>query len=222
VSQHRESSLETNELVKLTLFRLQGEPTIYGLVSDVSDRGVSVILPVPVPCGTEVRIEGDEALIQTEISRCEQFEDGYVIAIILPEQKRAPAPNQPQERSKTRNGVNRSKKDERRRHERSPVNIALTILWGVSPEEENFANAKLVNMSSRGAKFQVSAKIPRGAWVIFNNQGLGGRGTVRYSTLTRGQYEIGVEVANGTGWDQASKDLNDELRLKLLARSVRE
>ncbi len=86
------------------------------------------------------------------------------------------------------------------------MDVGLTIMWGITPEEENFARAKLVNMSKRGAKFEVPNRIPRGAWLLFNNQGVGGRGTVRYCALTRGQYEVGVEIANGTGWDSLSKD----------------
>ena len=86
------------------------------------------------------------------------------------------------------------------------MNVGLTIMWGVTPGEENFARAKLVNMSERGAKFEVPDRIPRGAWLLFNNQGVGGRGTVRYCGLVRGQYEVGVEIVNGTGWEAISKD----------------
>ncbi len=208
----RESRLEPDELVRLTLIEILGEPSIYGLVSDISDTGLSVTMEMPVACGVRVRIQGDEALVMGEIWRCEPLEDGYVISIIQAEQQRASAASRAPEASKTRNPVNRSRKGERRRHERSPTNIALTILWGETPEEENFARAKLVNMSSRGAKFQVPARIPRGSWLIFNNQGVGGRGTVRYCALMKGQYEIGVEIANGTGWGLASKVLNEDLR----------
>ena len=49
---------------------------------------------------------------------------------------------------------------------------------------------------------------------MFNHHKLGvsGRGTVRYCRSAKGQYEIGVEFSNGTGWDVASQRRNAELR----------
>jgi hypothetical protein len=206
VNERRESRLQADELVRLTLIGILGEPTIYGLVSDISDRGLSVTVPGPMACGVQVKVEGDEALVMGEIWLCEPLEDGYVISIIQAEPQRASAASRAPEASRIRIGANLSRKGERRRHERTPISIALVVLWGETPEAENFANAKLVNMSSRGAKLQASVRIPRGAWLIFNNQGLGGRGIVRYCAFAKGNYEIGVEIANGTGWELASKD----------------
>ena len=116
------------------------------------------------------------------------------------------------EEPKARNGVNRLRKSERRRHERSPMNASVTILWGATPNQENVARAKLVDVSARGAKFRVPTQIPRGAWLAFNDQSLsiGGRGTVRFCNLTKGQYEVGVDIANGTGWGLGSR--NRDLR----------
>ena len=119
------------------------------------------------------------------------------------------------EEPKTRSAVGLSRRSERRRQERTPVKAALTILWGTTPGQENVARAKLVEVSARGAKFELSTQIPRGAWLAFNDQnlGIGGRGTVRYCNLTKGQYQIGVEMANGTGWGgSASKGRNADLR----------
>ncbi len=120
----------------------------------------------------------------------------------------------PAEEPKKRNGVDRSKKRERRIHERSPMNVAMTILWGASPNQENIARAKLMDVSARGARFRVPTQVPRGAWLAFNSQSLsiGGRGTVRYCNLIKGQYEIGVDISNGTGWGLVSKDRSKDLR----------
>lgn len=38
---------------------------------------------------------------------------------------------------------------------------------------------------------------------------LGGRGTVRYSNAAKGGYEVGLELSNGTGWRDSSKDLQN-------------
>lgn len=107
-----------------------------------------------------------------------------------------------------------SPRRERRRHERSLVNATVTVLWGATPNEENLVRAKLVEVSARGAKFRLAARLPRGAWLMFNHKDLdvGGRGTVRHCRLAEGEYEVGVEIANGTGWDPAAKGRSKDLR----------
>ncbi len=118
------------------------------------------------------------------------------------------------EQPQPRNFPDRSKKRERRAHERTPVNVSLTILWGSAPGQENVARARLLDVSAKGARLRLPTPIPRGAWLAFNNQalGIGGRGTVRYCTLTKGQYDVGVDVSNGTGWGTATKDRSTDLR----------
>ena len=100
----------------------------------------------------------------------------------------------------------------RRRHERSPINISLTVLWGDGHGQENFASAKLVDLSKNGARFRLPVQIPRGAWLTFNcvPLGVGGRGTVRHCRLSKGMYEIGVEIPNGTGWKHPADSAREE------------
>jgi len=90
------------------------------------------------------------------------------------------------------------------------MNVALTIIWGDATTQENLALAKLLDLSTRGARFRVPVQVPRGAWLVFNTPrlGAGGRGTVRYCRLVKGQYEIGVEFFSGTGWASPVEDLN--------------
>ncbi len=38
---------------------------------------------------------------------------------------------------------------------------------------------------------------------------LGGRGTVRYCNETKGGYEFGLELSNGTGWRDQNQDLRN-------------
>jgi hypothetical protein len=72
----------------------------------------------------------------------------------------------------------------------------------------------LIDVSARGARLRVPSQIPNGAWLAFNHAGLGigGRGTVRYCNLIKGQYEIGIDISNGTGWGVVSKDHAKDLR----------
>lgn len=92
---------------------------------------------------------------------------------------------------------------DRRRGRRDALSASLTILWGSEPNEEQLARADLVNVSAKGARFRILRPIPMGAWLMFNysQKQISGRGTVRSCRMVRGSYEIGVEFANGTGWD---------------------
>ncbi len=105
-------------------------------------------------------------------------------------------------------------KRERRRGERCSMNVAMTILWGATPHHENATRATLVDVSARGARLRLAAKVPPGAWLSFHNHalGIGGRGTVRYCNMSKGAFEVGVDIANGTGWGSGSKDRARDLR----------
>jgi c-di-GMP-related signal transduction protein len=105
-------------------------------------------------------------------------------------------------------------KKERRRTKRHLISGSLSVLWGSQPGEECRAQGNLVDVSDFGARFRFPVRIPPGSWLMFNYHkiGIGGRGTVRFCRLVKGQFEIGVEFSSGTGWDVASRRLDSQHR----------
>ena len=105
-------------------------------------------------------------------------------------------------------------KKERRRSKRDALAASVTVLWGNRPEEECRAHANLVDVSAFGVRFRLLARIPLGAWLMFNyhQMGIGGRGIVRHCCMVKGMYEIGVEFSSGTGWNGTSERFGTHLR----------
>jgi c-di-GMP-related signal transduction protein len=105
-------------------------------------------------------------------------------------------------------------KKERRRVKRDPITGSVAVIWGNQPHEENLAQANLVDVSPVGARFRVAARVPPGAWLMFNHHkvGISGRGMVRHCRLIKGMYEIGVEFPGGTGWDAVLHRFGTHLR----------
>ncbi len=105
-------------------------------------------------------------------------------------------------------------KERRRRGKRDPITAPLVIIWGRNTQEEFLAQANLVDISAHGARFRSAAPVPVGAWLVFNHHkvGVNGRGRVRYSRLTKGMFDIGVDFASGTGWDAAVNRFSAHLR----------
>jgi c-di-GMP-related signal transduction protein len=119
--------------------------------------------------------------------------------------------SQPSQATKARQGA---LKKERRQRNREAMTAKVTVLWGNQPQQECLAQATLVDVSAFGARFRLLARVPPGAWLMFNHHkvGLSGRGTVRHCRLIKGMYEIGVEFSSGTGWDTVSQRLGTHLR----------
>jgi hypothetical protein len=106
------------------------------------------------------------------------------------------------------------RKKEKRKSKRDPISGSVTVLWGTTAQEERISRANMIDLSSHGAKFRTSERIPAGSWLMFNYHQLGasGRGTVRYCQLVKSCYQIGVEFSGGTGWNPASNRFTAELR----------
>jgi PilZ domain len=107
-------------------------------------------------------------------------------------------------------------KSERRREPRDEVNVPLGILCTDSEGRESRFQARLADISLRGAKMRVPQRLPKGTTVYFYCQkfGIGGRGSVRYCEQRKQAYEIGLEFPSGTGW----KGLRDAEVLTLSAK----
>jgi c-di-GMP-related signal transduction protein len=89
-----------------------------------------------------------------------------------------------------------------RREVRHPLNVNIRILWEGDSNQENYANAKLLNVSKFGVLLLVDQRIPIRAALSCSEPTLGisGRGSVRHCNLSKGKYLVGVEFSNGTGW----------------------
>jgi PilZ domain len=98
--------------------------------------------------------------------------------------------------------ANNPNRAERRREKRDPVNAPLGILCTDSDGRETRLQARLADISLRGAKMTVPQRLPVRTTVYFYCQkyGIGGRGSVRYCLQSGQGYEIGVEFPSGTGW----------------------
>jgi hypothetical protein len=103
------------------------------------------------------------------------------------------------------------KKKERRRYSRSALSITMPILWEDENGQEGLCAARLIDVSVTGAKLWLPIKVPARALVSFNcqAQGVGGRGTVRYCNAAKGGYVVGLELSNGTGWQDQNLDLRN-------------
>jgi hypothetical protein len=68
-----------------------------------------------------------------------------------------------------------------------------------------------MDASVSGVKILLPSNLPARSLVTFNcvALGLSGRGSVRYSNATKGGYEVGLEMSNGTGWRDQNADLQN-------------
>jgi hypothetical protein len=87
----------------------------------------------------------------------------------------------------------------------------VPVLWEDQDGHEGRLQGRLIDVSVSGAKLWLPMKLPARTLVSFScpTLALGGRGTVRYSNATKDGYEVGLELSNGTGWRDQSKDLEN-------------
>ena len=91
---------------------------------------------------------------------------------------------------------------ERRLEPRAEASAPLGILCTNSEGEETRFQARLVDISLKGAKMRIPRRLPVNTTVYFYCQKfeIGGRGTVRYCRQHKQDYEIGLAFPGGTGW----------------------
>jgi hypothetical protein len=104
-----------------------------------------------------------------------------------------------------------TRKKERRRYSRTPINKMVAMLWDDENGHENRLQGRLTDISVSGARIWIPMKLPARTMVAFScpTLALGGRGTVRFCNSTKGGYEVGLELTNGTGWNDQNKDLQN-------------
>lgn len=107
------------------------------------------------------------------------------------------------------------RKSERRREDRDPLSVPLSILCTDQEGRETMMHARLIDISIKGARMSVLQKIPAYTSVTFYYDKLrvGGRGTVRFCRTSKNGYEVGLQFPNGTGWSPALREKMDLLNL---------
>jgi hypothetical protein len=65
----------------VTLLGEPKQPQIAGRVVDMSGSGLKLILPLPIPCGAAVKIEGDDMLVLGEVCRVELVRGAYDVGL---------------------------------------------------------------------------------------------------------------------------------------------
>ena len=61
----------------------QASYLIEGCVLDMSGSGLQLRVPMPVACGTPVKIDGKNTLMLGEVCRCEPEEGAYTVGVQL-------------------------------------------------------------------------------------------------------------------------------------------
>ena len=65
----------------LTLLDAKSRRFIEACVTDISGSGVQLRVPMPLPCGATIEIEGGDTLILGEVCRCEPVEGAYAVGV---------------------------------------------------------------------------------------------------------------------------------------------
>jgi hypothetical protein len=79
VERRKEPRLRIKQPVILTLLDAKSRRFIEACVTDISDGGVQLRVPMPLPCGATIEIEGGIRLIPG--TRCEPVEGAYAVGV---------------------------------------------------------------------------------------------------------------------------------------------
>ena len=67
----------------LTLLDGKTRRLIEACVTELSGSGVQLRVPMPLPCGATIEIEGGDTLVLGEVCRCEPAEGAYAVGVQL-------------------------------------------------------------------------------------------------------------------------------------------
>jgi len=65
----------------LTVLDVKSRRLIEACVLDMSGSGLQLRVPVPIPCGTPIEIEGGDTLMLGNVCRCEPVEGAYAVGV---------------------------------------------------------------------------------------------------------------------------------------------
>lgn len=85
MDKRRESRLNANTPVTVTLQGMLGDPQMSGNVLDMAGSGLRVRTDLPLPSGARVKVETAETLMIGEVVRCEPLGAGYALGLALSE-----------------------------------------------------------------------------------------------------------------------------------------
>jgi hypothetical protein len=80
VERRKEPGLKVKQPVILTVLDAKSRRLIEACLLDMSGSGVRLRVPMPVPCGATIQIEGGDTLMLGEVCRCEPVEGAYTVA----------------------------------------------------------------------------------------------------------------------------------------------
>ena len=81
VESRRESRLKPNQSATVNVLGIVPGPEFEATVLDISGSGVRLRGPMPVPCGTSVKILVNNVLSHGIVRRCEPGQDEYVLGV---------------------------------------------------------------------------------------------------------------------------------------------
>jgi hypothetical protein len=81
VERRKELRLRIKQPVMLTLIDAKSRRLIEACVTDISGSGVQLRVPMPLPCGATLEIEGGDSLMLGEVCRCEAVEGAYAVGV---------------------------------------------------------------------------------------------------------------------------------------------
>ncbi len=90
MDQRREHRFEPNQTATIRVLGLRPGPVIQASVLDVSGSGMCLRSKLPVPCGTPIEVELNNAVSHGSVCRCDPEQDSYELGIQVSET--APAP----------------------------------------------------------------------------------------------------------------------------------
>jgi hypothetical protein len=89
-----------------------------------------------------------------------------------------------------------------RRRPRQAGSGVLELKWAGGGDGEKTLRARLIDVSASGLRLQASETIPLDATVVCDapELGISGSGFVRHCGASSGEYSIGLECGDSTGW----------------------
>jgi hypothetical protein len=79
----REPRFKTSQPVVLTVMGTHTKPVMEGCVLNISDRGLRVRVPQPVPAGTVIKADAREIRMLGEVMRCVPVDGAYHLGVQL-------------------------------------------------------------------------------------------------------------------------------------------
>jgi hypothetical protein len=81
VDRRGEQRFTANMPVLVTVLGAVKQPAIEGRFEDMSGSGLSFRVPLPIPCGALVKVEGNDTVLLGEVCRSQPAQDGYEVAL---------------------------------------------------------------------------------------------------------------------------------------------